>query len=332
MSESGFFSFFGFSSRSKVFGRLGNIIDNSFYIILTTIGTIALGFGGGLVGNYKYDELMNAAVTRSDQAWVIISYPLIWMLIGAVLVILGAIGTFKDQKKLQERADSLESQVSIIPELNDAINSAQETMESYKSNLRKMHSELVATHLKSAYKSLYLTTSDRISIYYEHANDFYLLARYSKNPVFAKPHRLKFALNQGVIGKAWQNQRHVERDCPNSEDQPEPYLKYLSEKYGFKPAQAMNFAMKSCRYVAVAIADADAHTGVIVFESTASPFFEGSEGRLEENIYEFCRDYQSIHSKFLRDGLELNREVHAANSTNASVEQDFLNHFKEVTK
>jgi hypothetical protein len=331
MSDSGFFSLFGFSSRSKIFGRLGILIDNSFYIILTTIGTIALGFGGGLVGNYKYDELMKAAVTTADQAWVLISYPLIWMLFGAVLVLLGAVGTYKDQKKLQEKADSFEAQVAVIPELNDAINSAQETMESYKSNLRKMHSELVATHLKSAYKSLDLTTSDRISIYYEHANDFYLLARYSKNPVFAKPHRQKFALNQGVIGKAWQNQKHVEKDCPNSEDQ-SAYLEYLGEKYGFKPAQALNFAMKSCRYVAVAIADADSHTGVIVFESIASPFFDGSDGQLEENIYEFCRDYQSIHSKFLRDGLELNREVNAANSTNASVEKDFLNHFKEVTK
>lgn len=331
MSETDAYPLFGFSGRAKIFSRLGIIIDNSFYIILTTMGTIALGFGGGLVGNYKYDDLMKAALTTTDQAWVLICYPLIWMLAGAVLVLLGAIGTYKDQKKLQQQADSLESQVSIIPELNDAINSAQETMESYKSDLRKMHSELVATHLKSAYKSLGLSTSDRISIYYEHANDFYLLARYSQNPVFAKPHRQKFALNQGVIGKAWQNQKHVERDCPNSEDQP-AYLKYLSEQYGFKPSQALNFAMKSCRYVAVAISDADSHTGVIVFESIALPFFEGNEGRLEENIYAFCKDYQSIHSKFLRDGLELNREANVASSTNSSVEQEFLKHFRGVSK
>lgn len=331
MAESSIFRGFGFSGRIKVFSRFGLVLDNSIYIVLATLGTIALGFGSGLVGNYKYDDLIKSAEGWSGKLSVFFLYPLVWMIVGAILVLLGAIGTYKDQKAQLEKAKSLEAQVGIIPELNEAINSTQETIEGYKSSLRKMHSELVATHLKSAFKSLGLSTCDRISIYYEHANEFYLLARYSQNPVFAKPHRTKFALSQGVIGLAWQNQSHVERDCPNAADQ-DAYLEYLSSKYGFRRSQALGFAMKSCRYVAVAISDAGSHTGVIVFESVASPFLDGNGGQMEENIHEFCRDYQSIHSKFLRDGLELNREVNVTNPTSSSVEKDFLRTFKEAAK
>lgn len=322
---------FGFTGEAKAFERFGSVVDNGFYIILTAVGTIALGFGGGLVGNYKLDDNLKAAATLWDYVCVFLQYPLVWMVGGAVLFILGSIGTYGDQKKLQEKIKELESENGTIPELNEAINSSQETIESCKSALRKMHTDLVTTHLKAAYKSLGLSTHDRVSIYYEHANDFYLLARYSQNPEYAKSHRQKFALNQGVIGKAWQHQRHTEKNCPHHQSEPE-YLGYLFDNYGFSRNQALGFAMKSCRYVAVAISDADSHTGVIVFESTDPRFFDGYGGQLESHVYTYCLDYQGIHSKFLRDGLELNREANIASASSLSVEKEFLDSFRGVVK
>lgn len=322
-----FFSSFGFAGHGDTLGKLGSKLNNSLFIALTSIGTIILGFGGALAGGYTFDAKWQAATTTAEHFSVIAHYPIAWMYIGGLLVLIGSIGTYLDSNTLKEQNEKLLAENSGIGDLKAGINSAQETTEILKSSLRKLHTELVTTHLKAAYRYIGLSTHDRISIYYEHGNEFYLLARYSQNPEYAKSHRQKFALNQGVIGKAWQHQRHVERHCPSFEKKAE-YIKHMSETYGFKEDQLLGFAMKSCRYVAVAISDADSHTGVIVFESTDDEFLQGYNGEIEGNIFTYCLDYQGIHSKFLRDGLDFNRELHIK-SAPPSVEQDFLHTFKK---
>ncbi len=322
----------GFSGESTLFQSIGMIVDNGFFIGLTAAGTILLAFGGGLVGGYDFEKAWAAAVSNYECFKVIALYPMLWLILGGMIFIAGSIGSYIDQKKLQQQSESLKAENSIIPELNEAINSSQEVVESLKSALRKLHTDLVTTHLKAAYKSLELSTNDRVSIYYEYDNEFYLLARHSQNPEYAKSHRQKFSLNQGVIGQAWQHQRHAEKDCPEFQRKAE-YLEYLLNKYGFKEAQALGFAMKSCRYLAFAISDADAHAGVIVFESTDPAFFDGCSGEIEKNIYKYCLDYQGIHSKFLRDGLNLNREVNVKRAiSKISVEEEFLVNIKGGAK
>lgn len=322
----GIFAKFGFASETNLFGDFGTAIGNGIYILLTALGTILLGFGGALAGSYNIDEKLKTAEAWNSTVAAYAFHPITWMVIGAALIIIGAIGTYLDSIALKKKIETLSMENSTIPSLNEAINSSQESTETLRSSLRKLHTELVTTHLKAAYKNVGLSTHDRVSIYYEHANDFYLLARYSKNPVYSQSHRLKFALNQGVIGKAWQHQRHIERDCPSFEKKAE-YLSHMESTYGFKETQALGFAMKSCRYVAVAISDADSHTGVIVFESANENFFDRCDGKIESSIFTYCSDYQGMHSKFLRDGLDLNREAHIK-SAPASVEQDFLQSFK----
>ncbi|MFP3416232.1 hypothetical protein SB773_32855, partial [Bacillus sp. SIMBA_074] len=86
-------------------------------------------------------------------------------------------------------------------------------------------------------------------IYYEHDEEFYLLERYSKNPTYAKVHRQKFPLNQGVISKAWEHESHIESGCPHSNSY-EEYVKYLDEHYEYKKEKIDTLTMKSCRYYA----------------------------------------------------------------------------------
>ncbi|MBW8126583.1 MULTISPECIES: hypothetical protein [Pseudomonas] len=324
--KKGIFSEFGFASDTNLLGRLGSSIGDGIYIVLTALGTITLAFGGALAGNYNAADKLKDLESWLDISVIYILHPVLWMFGGAVLFIIGSVGTFFDSAALKKKIETLEMETDTIPSLNDAINSSQESIESLRSSLRKLHTELVTTHLKAACKNVGLSTHDRVSIYYEHGNDFYLLARYSQNPVYSKSNRLKFSSNQGVIGKAWQHKRHVERDCPIFEKKAE-YLLHMEKTYGFKEAQALGFAMKSCRYVAVAISDADSHTGVIVFESANEDFFDGCDGNIERDIFKYCADYQGMHSKFLRDGLDLNREAHIKTAP-SSVEKDFLQSFK----
>lgn len=323
----GFFKNFGFSGEGNPLGDLGTKLNSSLYIVMTVVGTVLLAFGGAFASGFKLDEEWSAATTLWSHASVIFRYPVVWMIAGTGLSVLGGIGNYIDSNTQRSTIDSLRLQNISIPDLNNEINGYQETIESLKSSLRLLHTELVTTHLKAAYKSLGLTTHERVSIYYEHGSDFYLLARHSKNPVYAKSHRQKFALNQGVIGQAWQHQQHVERHCPGFINRAE-YLVYMEKTYGFKDTQTLGFAMKSCRYVAIAISDADSHTGVIVFESTNEGFLNVSAKCIETAIVAYCSEYQGIHSKFLRDGLELNREAHIKSAPD-SVEKDFLKDFKK---
>lgn len=323
----GFFKKFGFAGEGDPLGQLGTKLNSSLYIILTVTGAVLLAFGGAFASGFKLDDELNAATTFWGDISVILRFPVTWMITGTALSIVGGIGNYLDSDALRSKIESLKRQNSSIPELNNEINGYQETIEALKSSLRLSHTDLVTTHLKAAYKSLSLTTQERVSIYYEHGNDFYLLARHSKNPVYAKSHRQKFALNQGVIGQAWEHQQHVERHCPGFQNRAE-YLEYMEKTYDFKEVQALGFAMKSCRYVAIAISDADSHTGVIVFESTNEEFLNVSGKCIETEIFAYCSEYQGIHSKFLRDGLELNREAHIKSAPD-SVERDFLQGFKK---
>lgn len=323
----GFFKNFGFSGESNPLGDLGTKLNSSLYIVMTVVGTVLLGFGSAYASGFQISQEWSTATTFGEHASVIFRYPVVWMIAGTLLSVVGGIGNYLDSNALRSTIDTLKTQNNSIPSLNSEINGYQETIESLKSSLRLLHTELVTTHPKAAYKSLGLTTNERISIYYEHDSDFYLLARHSKNPVFAKSHRQKFALNQGVIGQAWQHQKHVESHCPAFQNRAE-YLVYMGKTYGFKDSQTLGFAMKSCRYVAIAISDADSHTGVIVFESTSEDFLNAPDKCIESEIVAYCSEYQGMHSKFLRDGLELNREAHIKSAPD-SVEKDFLKDFKK---
>jgi hypothetical protein len=149
-----------------------------------------------------------------------------------------------------------------------------------------------------------------------------LLARYSINPQYTKIHRQKFPLNQGVIDKAWQHGCHVDKDCPKAEQNKE-YVDYLIQTYGYEKEKINNLTMKSCRYIALAIVDADVHIGVIVFESTDPNFLTHID--TENNIKEHCKKYQAQLCKFVRDGLELDRETKIKRSKNTeSVEDNVL--------
>ena len=81
--------------------------------------------------------------------------------------------------------------------------------------------------------------------------------------------------------------------------------------------------MKSCRYIALAIVDADVHIGVIVFESTETDFLK--ENDTENKIREHCKNHQGQLSKFVRDGLKLDREATIKRAgNNRSIEDEFL--------
>lgn len=305
-------NWFGFSGNKGLFSSLGKDLDNGLFIYCLAIGTVLFGIGTADYSNFNFNNDWQACHSLGC-ALLLIKSLFTCLVFGALLVLIGSFGTFFDQKKLSND----------LTELKDAkrlLNSTQEDLDDAKSRLSKLQKSLVETWLQGVSSSLKLKHDSRITIYYENEGEFYLLARYSPNPSFATIHRQKFALNQGVISKAWQTGEHIENICPHSGELVE-YKSHLKKHYDYEPEKVESLNMKSCRYYAKAIIDASHHIGVIVFESIEINFFSGKKS---QNIASYCNENQSQMSKFVRDSLSFDKEINNTLSNNKYVEADLL--------
>ncbi|MGI2027314.1 hypothetical protein [Endozoicomonas acroporae] len=300
------FQKFGFTGESTFFIKLWKIISKAFYIISATMGSILMALGGAYAGSYNFHTEWVEVSGSLDSLLCILFNPVSSLVSGGALLVFGAIGTYLDQSRQQAEITQLREGSKSFAVIKNALNAAQEELQFQKSKTSELHSELVQSWLIGAYKTLQLNNQERVTIYYEHDEEFYLLARHSKNPHFAKIHRQKFPLNQGVISLAWQNDLHLELGCP-SQRLLEGYIQYMHVNYGYAPEKIKALGMKSCRYLAKAIIDADVHIGVIVFESTEETFLESDDQR--DDIIRYCDSYQGRISKFVRDGFEFNKEI-----------------------
>ncbi|MEL6114857.1 hypothetical protein P0Y67_06555 [Photobacterium sp. SP02] len=315
------FKKFGFSGNSDFFKDLGDGIGKGLFILCAAIGTVLLTVGGAYAGSYTFSTNWQSTMGIWSSLWLIIWNPNSALLSGVVLFLLGATGTYKDQDRQNKKMLELSKENEELGGTKSALNSAQEELQESMSKIIGLHGELVQTWLKGMAKFLELDSNSRVTIYYEHDEEFYLLERYSKNPTYAKVHRQKFPLNQGVISKAWEHESHIESGCPHSNSY-EEYVKYLDEHYEYKKEKIDTLTMKSCRYYAKAIIDADIHIGVIVLEGTEINFFENN---FERKVTEYCRDHQGQLSKFVRDSLLFDKEVNIKREGKSiSVEDDIL--------
>ena len=316
------FNKFGFSGESDFFLRLGDGFGKGLFILLAAIGTVLLSIGSAFAGSFELSQGWVEVNGFWKSTGFILFNPYTGLGFGALLFLIGAIGTYQDQSKQNKKMNDLTSENSKHSETKSALNTVQEEIQETKSQLIEKHNELVTTFLKGVFRQLELDTHARVSLYYEHDEEFYILARYSANPTYSKIHRQKFPLNQGVISKAWQHNCHEEINCPSAIDDFEAYKKYLEDTYQYETGKINALAMNSCRYYAKAIVDADVHIGVIVFESTQTNFL-GAD--LKDQVNSYCENHQGQISKFVRDSLNFDKEVTIKRSgIQLSVEDDLL--------
>jgi hypothetical protein len=315
------FKKFGFSGNSDFFKNLGDRVGKGLFISCAAIGSVILTVGGAYAGSYDFCTNWEANTGSSRRAWLVLFNPISALFYGAALLLFGAMGTYKDQNRQKQDMQKLSEDNEQLNDTKNALNSAQEELQESKSRMIGLHGELVQTWLKSMSKFLELDSNSRVTIYFEHDDAFHLLERNSKNPTYSKVHRQKFPLNQGVISKAWEHGSHIEEKCPHSSSN-EEYNKYLLEIYGYKQEKIESLTMKSCRYYAIAILDADVHIGVIVFEGKEIAFLENG---LQKKIDLYCRDHQGQLSKFVRDSLQFDKEVNVKQEGKSiSIEEDIL--------
>jgi hypothetical protein len=315
------FNKFGFSGSSDFFKNFGDGVGKGLFILCAAIGTILLTVGGAFASSYNFLASWSSVSSFWQCGWLLVYNPNTALISGSLLFLLGAIGTYKDQNSQSQKMIELEGENEELNNTKDALNSTQEELQEGKSQIIGLHGELVQTWLKGMSKLIGLDSHSRVTIYYEHDEEFYLLERYSRNPKYSKVHRQKFPLNQGVISKSWEHESYIENKCPHSLKYGD-YAKYLLDTYGYNRDKIDSLTMKSCRYYAKAIIDADIHIGVIVFEGTEVEFFDND---FDKKIDKYCRDHQGQLSKFVRDSLLFDKEVTIKREgKNISVEDDLL--------
>lgn len=286
--------------------KLGKAFSKALYIISAAAGTILMTLGGAYASAYNFAQKWDAAAGFIDSTLCLLFNPIFALVAGAILFLFGATGTYLDQARQQEELTTLRKENESLSRIKNTLNALQEELQLQKSKVSELHGELAKSWIMGAYKVLELNNNERVTIYYEYDEEFYLLARHSKNPKFSKIHRQKFPLNQGVISSAWQNELCVETDCPQYKSG-DNYISYFGAKYGYSAEKLRELTMHSCRYLAKAIIDADIHIGVIVFESTDENFLKNDDQI--ERIITYCDNHQGRLSKFVRDALDFDKEV-----------------------
>ncbi len=130
-----------------------------------------------------------------------------------------------------------------------------------------------------------LDASWRVSLYIfddrgKDENDrFLFVSRYSKDPQFIRKGRNEFKVNQGIIGKAWQNNKcskFFKKDISEAE-----YVDILVNKYNFSFDEASALRMKSKSILGnVILNNNHLKVGIVILESIN---FLNKEKRLEMN-------------------------------------------------
>lgn len=316
------FKYFGFNNNSKLFSGLGKRLDQGFFILLAAIGTICLTLGGAYAGGFNLGAELDKTSGVVNCFKLLFFSPVAFLAFGSIIFILGALGTYKDQSAQNKRMQQLQNDNATLGQIKQALNTTQEQLQENRSELTRLHIDLVETWLLGVCKHLSLNSTERITIYYEHEEEFYLLARHSKNPHFSKVHRQKFPLNQGVIGQAWQHDICTETDCPSSINL-DAYKEFMHQKYGYEHDKLESLTMQSCRYIAKAVSDAGIHIGVIVFESLNIEFMD--DDKRVDLVLSYCSEHQSQIAKFVRDGFKYSKEMNLKTDHKVkSVEDDFL--------
>lgn len=317
---------FGFTGESKVLNEFSNKLGQWWYIFFAAAGSALISVCASFAAGFNFSDEYKGINDFFPILWLFIWNPWSGILLGVIAILYGGKGTFNDLDNLNSQNEKLKKENEEVSDLKNKINSISEDSEALQNELTELQEKLVETWLKGSSRQLNLSSQERVSIYYYVDEHFYLLARHSQNPVFAEQHRQKFSRNQGVISKAWQHKICVDiEDCPLYKDNPEGYKSYMQEHYQYDSKKIDNLAMKSSKFVAISIIDADKHIGVIVVESVRADFFKSQK---VSQIQRYCTDYQSYMVDFVKGAIQYDKSVKVAQNQNQHVDQDFMDSLK----
>ena len=142
-------------------------------------------------------------------------------------------------------------------------------LENNISEVMASRTELFNSYLRLISENLSFTHAERISVYKVHNNEFVLIARSSKNPLFEKPGRKSYPISEGFIGKAWAEGEYFNCALPECSGRNRtPYHTYVNNISSIPREVVNRLNMASRSYCIVRVNGFDSQpTAVIAIES-----------------------------------------------------------------
>lgn len=273
--------------------RLGNYAREFWPPAATVAGSVAFASVGLIL-----------SPEAEGWRWLLASWPGRTFLLGAVLALVGAYGTWWREKRLaplRRRAGELEERVA---ELEDR---AETRTRDYYAQFRTELARVLNDELGYG-------DSERISVYRHRGRAFQLLGRYSENPRHNLRTNRLYPDHQGVVGKAWEERTAAELSLPDPKTDEASYLKVLEERWAIDARTARGLTMRSRALVGCAIYEAKGvdRVAVVVVESAAA-------GTITEE--EVVRAMEGEAGGRIRDFLE--REESNEPDPNYARDQDY---------
>lgn len=236
------------SKNNQMIVKAATYLNDYYPQIIMLLGTIILGASGvwSTVEKEKLDWVKSGAGITFCFSSVATAY-----------------GTIQSWKQTR-RTSSLEEEKG---ELKDEVARLEDVI----SEARKTGISIIEMQLEEVSTQLNFGNSERVSIYKHHDNNFIMLGRYSKSPIYNEPGRSIYGKGAGCIGQAFNEGESYLKDLPNPEIDPEGYENVLKKDWKIDKSITKKFTMKSRSLVAYAVESSVSPKktiGVVVFEST----------------------------------------------------------------
>lgn len=248
--------------------RIGVRVEGWFHdhwpAVTNYAGTLALALAG-VAGFLVADQPSKSSTAFIPWwPWSAATTTVVLLIVGAVLVgagLVGSIAAAKATNRLQNDLDSASHNLRVHATGIEAI---------LRAILVRVCSDL----------SLYRDDT-RASIYALDGAEFVLLARVSKSPTLKVGGRPTYPSDQGIIGLAW---RHGRYSITGLEEERDAWEREAASAYGIPPEVAATLRMQCRRIVGIRVdgAQPELHPlAIVIFESEAS---RGVNGKTIDQI------------------------------------------------
>lgn len=305
---------FGFTGDSQFFINKAIVVSRGVYTFAEYLGALIIT---GVATTIKSPSYYSWDFSNHSIIELVCS-PYFWGAIGISLVWFGRSNKSQDFENLTISNENIK--LSFEELQNDyAIkgDEAKKILEIEQKKVRKLtedltkakqeHSKLYSNFLQNWLKATMIAmkidnSKFRVTIFVYSNGSFFYLSRYSANPLFDDMHSISFEKNKGVISQAWEHGECIDIvACPIYDQNPDKYLQYMKDKYGFDEEKARRLTMKSCQYIAFAIKDQIQPLGVIVFETIDSkrPITTQKVGVIRD----YCAKHQVHLTSYVKEGI-----------------------------
>ncbi|MEZ7500334.1 hypothetical protein QO200_16490 [Flavobacterium sp. Arc3] len=249
--------------------------DSKFLKFFKYIDQHGLEFTNSLVNGFLYASAGILFSLNKSIFWKIVDSKIV----AIILVILGFIINIFFYFQQSKKSKSILELNNTNEKLQDKI----QLLESQIQQINRNYSEIFNEHLASLFFKLGLKDTDRISMYKFQDDKFYIIGRYSSNPVLKVVRRRHYDSDQGLIAKAWQEGHYFLNsgipDYSSKARSKKAICTFFNTIYKIDPETLENITMKSKSFYLKAFMDSRGiqRTSIIVIESEKNKAFEIEE-------------------------------------------------------